>query len=231
MNTCVTALILAAGSGSRMNLNMTKQKIPFGQETVLRRSARVFNDCESITSVIVVTREDEIDFAKKETEGLEKVRAVVVGGATRAESARRGFSMVDESCDLVAIHDAARCFVTEKMITDVVCDAVKYGAATASSRVTDTVKCVDEASDIIKTVNRNELMLVQTPQVFRRELYKKAIDASMNAEIEFTDDNMMLEYIGIRPHCTDTGKTNIKITTPDDLLFAEFLVNMEKKDG
>ena len=225
MKTCVTALILAAGTGSRMKLDITKQRITFGEESVLRRTVRIFNECDSISSIIVVTRHGELDFANEAVSGLDKVRAVVLGGDTRAESAKCGFMAMSGEPDLVAIHDAARCFVTPEMISKVVRDAIKFGAATASSRVTDTVKRIDSADNITSTLNRDELMLVQTPQICRVDLYKKALEAADTLGAEFTDDNMLLENIGIYPHCTDTGKNNIKITTREDLLYANFLLN------
>ena len=226
MNTSVCAVILAAGSGSRMKLDITKQKILLGKESVLHRTVRIFQGCESIDSIIVVCRADEIDFAKEETSKFSKVREIVVGGETRFESARLGFLAIPENSDYVAIHDAARCFVSSDMISAVVLDAKKYGAATASAEVTDTVKSVDADNRISATVDRDTLVLVQTPQIFRTDLYKKAVEA-YDGRINVTDDNMLVELIGVKPYCTDTGKRNIKITTVEDLNFANYLLNGE----
>ena len=226
MNTSVCAVILAAGSGSRMKLDITKQKILLGKESVLHRTVRIFQGCESIDSIIVVCRADEIDFAKEETSKFSKVREIVVGGETRFESARLGFLAIPENSDYVAIHDAARCFVSSDMISAVVLDAKKYGAATASVEVTDTVKSVDADNRISATVDRDTLVLVQTPQIFRTDLYKKAVEA-YDGRINVTDDNMLVELIGVKPYCTDTGKRNIKITTVEDLNFANYLLNGE----
>ena len=226
MNTCVCAIILAAGSGSRMKLDITKQRILLGDESVLARTVRIFDSCDSIDSIIVVTRADEVDFARNAVSGFSKVCGVVIGGETRAESARLGFLEIPENTDYVAIHDAARCFITPDMIEAVVSDAKKYGAATASARVTDTVKTVNRDSFISETVDRNTLVTVQTPQIFRADLYKKAL-GSYDGGLNITDDNMLLELIGVKPYCTDTGKHNIKITTIDDLDFANYLLNGE----
>lgn len=224
----VAAVILAAGSGSRMNLGVTKQRILLGNESVLRRTTRIFNSCSAISSIIVVVRADELDFATGELVGLEKVRKIAVGGDTRFESAKIGFNLVYGEADYVAIHDAARCFITDKMITAVVSDAVKYGAATASAKVTDTVKAVDAEGNITGTVNRDELMLVQTPQVFSTELYKEALMNNNRENLSVTDDNMLVEQIGGKIHCTDTGKYNVKLTHQEDLNYAVFLLNGEK---
>ena len=231
MKFSVTAIILAAGSGSRMNLDVTKQRIMVGEESVLRRSVRIFNECPDIDSIVVVARSDEMAFANSAVSGFEKVSFVVSGGNTRAESAAIGFSKISETSEYVAIHDAARCFVTSEMISAVINDAKIYGAATASAKVTDTVKRIDADFNITETVNRNELMLVQTPQVCRSDMYKKAIKDAGTLYENFTDDNMLLENIGVFPHCTDTGKNNIKITTKEDLAYADFLFNGEFQNG
>lgn len=226
MNTSVSAVILAAGSGSRMKLDITKQKILLGNESVLHRTVRIFDSTDCIDSIIVVCREDEIDFAKKETAEFSKVRAVVVGGESRVQSALIGFSVVPKSSEYVAIHDAARCFVTSEMISAVVFDAKKYGAATASSKVTDTVKSVDADNRISSTVDRTTLVSVQTPQIFHVDLYKKAVEA-YNGTLNITDDNMLVEFVGVKPYCTDTGRRNIKLTTLEDLDFANYLLSGE----
>lgn len=223
----VAAVILAAGSGTRMNLGVTKQKLLVGSESVLHRTVRIFNDCSVISSIAVIVRADEVDFAKEELKDFEKVRNIAIGGDCRCKSAKIGFSLIEGNSDYVAIHDAARCFVTDKIIKDVVSDAVKYGAATAATSVNDTVKTVDAEGQITGTVDRNSLMLVQTPQVFGVEIYKKAIE-SENDDDDATDDNMLIERIGGKIHCTDTGKYNIKLTHKEDLDYAVFLLNGEK---
>lgn len=229
LNENVTAIILAAGSGTRMKLGITKQRIVIDEESVLRRTVRAFDFCDAINSIIVVVRSDEMNFAKSELSDLEKVKKIVVGGENRVESAKIGFCAVGADCDFIAIHDGARCFITDDMIKAVIRDAKMYGAATASCSVTDTVKQVDKNGDIVSTVDRNTLVLVQTPQVFKTDLYKKALENNELFDSAITDDNMLLERIGIRVHCTDTGKENIKLTVKEDLKYAEYLVNGGKK--
>lgn len=228
MKKYVTAIILAAGSGSRMNMNTTKQKLLLAGESVLHRAVGVFEKCEDITSIIVVSREEEIEFARAELEGFEKVKAIVAGGATRLESAFCGFRQADGKTEFVAIHDAARCFVTERMISDVLRDAITHGAATASAEVTDTIKIIDFNGNIEKNLSRSTLRAVQTPQIFRMDLYAKAIQYTDLSDASITDDNMLLERIGVHPYCTDTGKENFKITTVEDLRFAKYLLKEEE---
>lgn len=228
MNERVVAIILAAGSGSRMGIGVTKQKIVIGEESVLRRTVRIFNECSAITSIIVVVRHDEVQFAKEQLSDLPKVEKIEIGGDSRFESAKIGFRSAMDIADYVAIHDAARCLITDEMIKAVVEDAVEFGAATAASQVTDTVKTVDSNGFITGTVDREELMLVQTPQVFKTELYKKAVFAADANDDTITDDNMLVERIGGKIHCTVTGKYNIKLTHKEDLYYADFLLNGEK---
>lgn len=228
MSERVVAVILAAGCGSRMRLGVTKQRIVMGDESVLRRTVRIFNDSSAISSIVVVVRKDEMNFAEEELLCFDKVAKITAGGETRFESAKIGFALAEDFADYVAIHDAARCFVTDEIIKAVVSDAIKFGAATAASAITDTVKTVDSDGMICGTVDRNSLMLVQTPQVFRSELYKKALLSADVNDSAITDDNMLVERIGGKIHCTDTGKYNIKLTHKEDLDYADFLLNGEK---
>lgn len=228
MSERVVAVILAAGCGSRMRLGVTKQRIVIGDESVLRRTVRIFNDSSAISSIVVVVRKDEMNFAEEELLCFDKVAKITAGGETRFESAKIGFALAEDFADYVAIHDAARCFVTDEIIKAVVSDAIKFGAATAASAITDTVKTVDSDGMICGTVDRNSLMLVQTPQVFRSELYKKALLSADVNDSAITDDNMLVERIGGKIHCTDTGKYNIKLTHKEDLDYADFLLNGEK---
>lgn len=226
----VCAIILAAGSGRRMNLDLTKQQLSIKGKSVIYRSAEAFEECEDITDIILVVKDDEMDFATHELSSkISKLRKIVTGGKTRVESARLGFQAIDFPCRLVAIHDAARCLILPNMITKVVNDATLYRAATASSVVVDTVKRIDKDGFIISTENREELRLASTPQIFDYELYKKAISSNYSQNPDITDDNMLMERMGIKVHMTDVGGENIKITYAEDIAFAEYL--LERRDG
>ena len=226
----VCAVILAAGSGSRMNIGITKQQLTFGGKSVLCRSVEAFESCEDITDIILVVKDSETDFARLETsDKFSKLRKIVVGGSTRFESAMRGFEAIDFPCRFVAIHDAARCLILPDMITKVVRNAIIYGAASASTVVVDTVKRVDKDGFAVGTENRDELRLATTPQIFDYELYGKAVSLALEKKINVTDDNMLMEHMGVRVHMTDVGKTNIKITYAEDVAFAEYI--LERRDG
>ena len=228
-NRTVGAIILAAGIGSRMKSSTTKQKMSILGVSVLKRCVIPFFNSEYIGQIVVVCRSDEIDFAKAElSDFVGKPISFAVGGEKRQESARLGFNAMNENLGFALIHDCARCLITEKNIADVCEAAFEHGAATASCAVTDTVKCVKDGF-LISTLDRNSLATVQTPQIFERELYERAVGASSN--IEATDDNMLVEALGYPIKLVDTGKFNIKLTTSEDIALAEFILNRREKGG
>ena len=224
-NRFVSAIILAAGSGSRMSCDITKQRISVLGKSVLKRSVESFQACEIISEIIVVTRADEIDFAKSELFGLDKVSCIVCGGRTRAESASCGLACVSERAEFIAIHDAARCLVSCDDISKTVKDAFIYGAATASYKATDTIKQVDQDGCVLNTLDRSNLVHVLTPQVFLREVYERAVKNADLQDPAITDDNMLVERIGIKPHCTQTSRENVKITYQEDIAYAQFILS------
>lgn len=223
-----TAIILAAGSGSRMNSSLTKQRMDICGESVLHRSVRAFSQSTLVNEIIVTCREDEVDFCKNELLfDFPKVKKIVIGGKCRAESAANAFAHCSPDCDFVAIHDAARCLVTVEMIDSVIAKAHETEAATAARRATDTVKLSTD-NVVESTLDRNLIFLASTPQIFSSSLYAKAL---ANAEDLFaiTDDNMLVEALGVKPAIVDVGSDNIKITTPDDIEYAEFLIKKRDK--
>jgi 2-C-methyl-D-erythritol 4-phosphate cytidylyltransferase len=222
MNIC--AIILAGGVGSRIGGGIPKQKIEILGRSILWHTLEKFEKSELVDSVIVVSSGDEMEFAKRESLAFSKVKKVTVGGESRAESARNGFLAIDFPCDFVLVHDGARCLVKPSDIDAVINDAIKFGSATASTPISDTVKSVDENSDIVSTVSRSTLRGVQTPQAFKYELYKQALDLTEKLDETITDDNSLLEKIGVKVHCTSTSKNNIKITYKEDLDYARFLM-------
>ena len=225
----VAAVILAAGSGTRMNINTTKQQLFIADKTVLRRSLEAFDSCPDIKSITLVIKDGEEVFAKEQSEGITKLYRIVTGGKTRAESARLGFYAIPESADFVAIHDAARCLVTPTDISKVISDAITHGAATAATGASDTVKIVSPDGFVTDTPDRSRVMLAATPQIFKTDIYKSALAASDADDVTVTDDNMLVERAGFKVYCTDTGKENIKITHTGDVEYAELILRRREK--
>lgn len=222
------AVILAAGMGLRMGMDKTKQLLKLSSRSVLYHSVRAFEECADIDGIIVVVRREERELAMSELEGMTKLVRVVDGGEFRADSARRGVEAIPLESGIVAIHDAARPLITPEAISDIIAAARIYGAASAASAVTDTVKRVDERGFVVETLARSELMAAGTPQAFDLELYKRALGEVELGE-DITDDNMLIESIGVRVKMVDIGKENIKITVKDDLDFAEYV--LRKRGG
>ena len=214
-----TAVLLAAGSGTRFDKEKTKQKHILLGKSVLRRSAEALASSALVDTLVVVVREDEQTFAREELSFLSKPYEIVCGADTRQGSARIGFLHIPSSTTEVLIHDAARCLITPEAVDEVVLAVRKFGAASAVCKVNDTVKRLDENGRICATVDRSRLCLASTPQGFSAPLYRRALEASVSV----TDDNMLLEAMGV---CIEPVyvSENPKITTAEDMLYAEFLL-------
>ena len=218
------AVILAAGSGTRMGAATTKQKITLLGKSVLRRALEAFEAASTINSIVVVTRADEIEFARGEAKGITKLHAITVGGSCRAISALAGFEAMPKEADVIAVHDAARCLISSSDIDKIVSYAYKYGAAIAASRITDTLKKCSEDGVVSDTVKRENMFAAATPQAFTVGNYASAVAAAGELDAAITDDSMLMERAGIEVRCVETESVNLKITTPSDLLYAEYLL-------
>lgn len=222
-----TAVILAGGVGSRMQADKPKQFLKILGKTVLERTISAFDKSDKIDEIVVVVREDDLALAERIAQmmTLSKKISFTISGRCRAESAKNGFMACIEGCDYVAIHDAARCLITPEMIDNVVEKAHKFGASTAVCGVSDTIKTVDECGRIKSTIPRDTVFRAQTPQVFAKEIYIRALEGCKNLS-SITDDNMLVEDIGESIYTVDVGETNIKITTSDDLDIARNILLM-----
>ena len=227
MSNKVTAIILAGGGGSRMGTAVAKQLITLCGMSVIERSISAFSECENISDIVVVSRIEDMAEVLEITRRYPKVKQVCEGGGCRVESAKIGFLLCDNDTDTVAIHDAARCLVTPEMISKVIKTAEKYGAATAATSVVDTLKRVNDNGEILETVSRENLWSAQTPQAFSYGIYKRAITEFYDESV--TDDNSLVERMGISVKVVDLGKENIKITYSDDLPYAQYIINKREK--
>ncbi len=218
-----TAVILAAGEGTRLCSNVPKQRMSLFGKSLIARAAESFFLCDDIDKIVVVTRPEDMDFVNSELLFLgRKLHKVVPGGACRAESAKQGFLAIPSETTHVAIHDGARCLITSEDISSVVKAAYASGAASAVSLIVDTVKCI-KGNCILGTASRDALALAGTPQVFSCDVYKSAL---MNVSDIFsvTDDNMLVEGIGKEITAVVLANDNPKITYPRDIEYAEFIL-------
>ncbi len=224
-NQQVAAIIVAAGRGTRMNQpsQPKKQFRVVGGKTLLEWSVEAFRATGAVTSIVVVTGEEDISFAREALwrSGIAtKVTAVVAGGATRQESVSRGLEAIETEAEWIMVHDAARPMVTPELILRVLEGAKASGAATAALAIRDTVKRVSStAGTVIETLDRSELVAVQTPQAFRRDVLERAHVGSDGAEA--TDDAGLVERLGGEVRVVAGDTRNLKVTTEDDLYLAE----------
>lgn len=228
-----SAVILAAGSGKRFSDDTAKQFVEIAGESILVRSAKAFEASEEIDEIVVVTRETDVIGCRKilEKAGVTKVTRVIGGGDTRQASAKRGFDAVNPAAAYVAIHDAARCLVTPEMIEAVFECAYVAGAAAAAARNPDTIKRTDGNDLVRETVERENTWLVQTPQVFRAEIYRAASYMAARDAVTATDDCALCERLGFPVRLVDCGPTNIKITYPEDAVMAEAILKAREARG
>lgn len=221
----VTALIVAAGNGTRMNSRVKKQFLLIKDIPVIVHTVLAFEKSEIIDDIVIVTAKEDIakmnDLVKQY--GLNKVSDIVAGGDTRTDSVRNGLIYVKS--DFVAIHDGVRPCIKEERIKQVVEEAKKYGGAALGAPVTDTLKAV-EGDEIKSTVDRRNLWQIQTPQCFDTAALKDAY--AKNEGLTYTDDCQIFESRGLSVKVVAGDKSNIKITTEEDFELAEFL--LEKKE-
>lgn len=215
------AIILGAGNGTRMKTKDSKLLLKIGGKTVIERSVDAFLSSSDIDEVIVTVREQDIEtFSALLTD--ERV-TFVIGGDTRQQSVRNAVETIDE-CGLLAIHDGARPLISSDAIDDTVRAAKEYSAAATGVYVKDTIKVVDKDGFVVNTPDRSTLFAVQTPQIFDFELYKSALEFAEKNGRDFTDDCQLVEYYGKKVKMVTGDYTNIKITTPEDIDFAESIL-------
>lgn len=219
----VSAVIVAAGSSRRMG-GINKLLLELGGKTVLERTVAAFQNNDKIDEIILAARAEDIDTYKALLSGFDKVRAIVQGGETRQKSVAAAVNACDERCTLLAIHDGARPLVSQRIIDDTVNAAVEYGAATCAVQVKDTIKAVDADSVITDTPERSSLRAVHTPQCFDKKIYLDCIEALGEAARDMTDDCRLLELCGKKVKVVPSSYSNLKITTAEDIPFAESLL-------
>lgn len=231
-NKKVTAIILAAGKGSRMHSTVQKQYMMLDGYPVVYYAIKCFQDSE-VDDIILVTGKDEVDYCRQEivkAHGLDKVSRIVSGGAERYESVYNALSAAEDT-EYVMIHDGARPFVSLDMVHESIRYGKEHGACTVAVPVKDTIKEVAENGFGIRTLERSLLWNIQTPQTFSYDLIKTAYLKMMeNGDTDVTDDTMILErYMGHSVKVILGSYYNIKITTPEDMEIAEFFMKNRLK--
>lgn len=220
-----SVIVPAAGTASRME-GQDKILTQLGDKPVIAHTLLALQSCPYVDEIIVVTREDLLpamgDLVRRWE--CQKVSHIVRGGASRAESVWIGVNCADARAELIGVHDGARPLVSQTVLEEVFTKAVHAGAAAPAVPVKDTVKEVDGKGIVVRTVPRESLMSVQTPQVFEAAIIKAALQNAIEKKLPITDDCSAVELLGKKVLLTKGDYDNIKITTPGDLVLGEAIL-------
>ena len=228
------AIIVAAGSGKRMNQKgkrLKKQYLPLANQPILIHTLETFEKLKDISEIILVLPEREIDYFKNcwlKKYTFLKIKKIVSGGARRQNSVYKGLREVSKDCKLIVIHDGVRPLVKRKIITKAIKAASLYGASIVGVPVNETIKVVKNGF-VNFTLKRDNLWSVQTPQVFKHNLIKKAYLKTKQERFSVNDDAELVERLNKKIKLVLGNYENIKITTPEDLIVAREILKKRRK--
>lgn len=224
-----TALVAAAGSSSRMG-GINKLMEPLDGVPVLVRTLTALERAQRVDAIIVATREEDLVPISQlcHTYGITKCTKVIRGGESRTHSVLLAALEADGETELLAVQDGARPLVSPELIDEVIAKAERCGAAAPAVAVKDTIKVVGKDGAVERTLERSELAAVQTPQVFDAALLKAALQSVLEQGIAVTDDCAAVERLGKTVYLVEGEESNLKITTPGDLILAEALLHAEE---
>lgn len=217
------ALILAAGSGRRMELgegnDTNKVFLDIGGMPVIAHTLLAFERCKKIDKIVVATRECDIPLCHEVAKdfGITKLVSIVSGGSERQHSVKNGLDELLGKCDFVAIHDGARCLIKESDIDKVVDEAFGFGAAALATPCTDTLKKAGKSMEISADVERQDVYRMQTPQVFEIDKFCAAHEKAAHDGFLSTDDCAVATYAGMNVKLVCGSASNMKLTTQDDM--------------
>lgn len=228
----VGVVIPAAGQGKRMGAPINKQFLLLAGQPILAHTLAIFEESDYVEEIVIVcSREDRPRIEELVSqEGSKKVAAIVLGGKERQESVFAGLKAISPSIERVAVHDGARPLLTCSQLNCFLAETEKFRAALMAVPVKDTIKLVDEKGRVLETPSREFLRAVQTPQVFERKLLMEAHEKALREGYLATDDGALVEWLGHPVHVFQGPMENIKITTPEDLVFAESILGKRKKE-
>jgi 2-C-methyl-D-erythritol 4-phosphate cytidylyltransferase len=233
MNQQFGVVIVAAGKGSRMGSTESKQYLLMDHKPILVHTLEVFQQIAEVSSIVLVIGEGDEGRCEGYVEQyrLTKVSAILSGGSERQASVLKGLRALPAETSWVLVHDGVRPFVSEQHVLACWQQAIKSGSSVLAVPVKDTVKIVNTAGYIESTPNRRSLWAIQTPQAFR---LADLVTAHERAEVDQfigTDDAMLMERLGSKVAIVEGSYENIKITTPEDLTWAEYSIQSKKREG
>ncbi len=217
MKPFTSAIILAAGSSSRMESISDKLLIKLGDITVLEHVIKTFQTATTVDEIIIVTNKNKTEFISSLSGNFDKINKIIIGGNTRTDSALNGFRNVSDNCDFLCFHDCARPFITSKEIDRLNNIAYKKGNIICGKKSTDTIKIINNENIITETPERKYCICAQTPQIFKYSDYKNSLQSN-KLSFNYTDDSQLLEQNDYDIMFVECNDFNEKITTDRDLL-------------
>ncbi len=222
----ITAIIVAAGTGSRMGTNIKKQFIELNNKPIIAYTLEVFQNLPEIDEILIVTGHDCIDTVQKivNTYKFSKVKNIVQGGKERQDSVYNGLLSLSDDTEIVLIHDGVRPFVNKEDILETINNVEIGTGAILGVKSKNTLKVVGEDGFIKQTLKRSEIFEIQTPQTFYKNDILKAYEQAKTENFTGTDDASLAERSGIKVRLIEGSYSNIKITTKDDILSAKLIL-------
>jgi len=223
------AIIVSAGKGQRFMEGRKKQFFLLADKPILTHTLDKFENCPLIDSILLVVGQEDMDYCLKEIiekNRYRKISQIVPGGKRRQDSVKNGMDALSRDANIVVIHDGVRPFVTRGMIEDSIHSAQRFGAVVLAMPVKETIKIANADGTVLKTLDRESLWQIQTPQTFQAHVIKEAYQKATENGFVGTDDASLVERLGMKVHILPGSYTNIKITTPEDLILANLFLRM-----
>lgn len=216
----VAGIVLAAGRGTRIGADKNKMLLNLANKTPLELTLQSCREATCLDEVVLVCKDSEREQMREIADAIFPEGEVILasGGATRQDSAYSGILAASPDCDILAVLDGARCFTTPELIENCVRSCIEHGSGVAGCWCTDTVKLADAEGCFLRTLDRNRLVLVETPQVFPREILKLAYEKAREDGFLGTDDSSLVERLGLHPRLVVSGGNNFKLTHPKDIV-------------
>lgn len=232
-NFYISAIILAAGNSSRMGLGSGESKVflKILGKPCIYYTLLAFSECKFLDEIIIVCKEEHKEKIKELAAELKINCRTVSGGNSRQQSVINGVKATNPKSDFLVIHDAARCLITKDLIEKVIKDATeKNMCSILGVPVKDTIKVVKDGNLVEKTLKRDSLFMVQTPQVLKKGLYLNSIEKAIKDGKDFTDDSQLIEsYTKEKVHVTLGEYSNVKLTTKSDIPIVENILKAKSK--
>jgi 2-C-methyl-D-erythritol 4-phosphate cytidylyltransferase len=235
------AVIVSAGKGQRFmegkSIRPDRGKKQFqllAGKPILAHTLDKFEVCPLIQSIFLVVGKEDMDHCLKEIVEkyrYRKISQLIPGGMRRQDSVKNGIDALSNDAEIVVIHDGVRPFVTKAMIEESIHSAIRFGAAVVAMPVKETIKMAQSNGTVVKTLDRESLWQIQTPQAFRAHLIKEAFLKAAEDGFIGTDDASLVERMGVKVHLLPGSYTNIKITTIEDLMLAHLFLSGSSRTG